>query len=364
MFEKIKACRLALIKWCIITFGNTRIRLNSKQQELEELTNGNYGGNLGRINDVCKEINELLHHEEVFWRQRARSIWLLAGDKNNKFFHQRACQRQHTNHIEGLQDGQGLWHTNHEHLATIAKDHYKELFTTSNPQHMEGVLSAVDRVVSDEMNHTLDRPYIEEEVRVALFQMHPSKAPRPDDMSPFFFQKYWHIIGPDITTAVLSVLHSGKCLHKMNFTHIVLIPKKVTPRLISDYRPISLGNVVSRIVSKVLANCIKTVLPNIISDSQSAFVPDRLITNNTTVAFKMICRMRNRRKGKVGHVEVKLDISKAYDRVEWRFLRKIMLKLGLSEQWVNLAMETVCTTSYSVLINGEPKGFVTPSRGI
>ena len=150
----------------------------------------------------------------------------------------------------------------------------------------------------------------------------------------------------------------------MNFTHIVLIPKKVTPRLISDYRPISLGNVVSRIVSKVLANCIKTVLPNIISDSQSAFVPDRLITNNTIVAFEMIYRMRNRRKGKVGHMAVKLDISKAYDRVEWGFLRKIMLKLGLSEQWVNLAMETVCTTSYSVLINGEPKGFVTPSRGI
>ena len=156
MFEKIKACRLALIKWCKITFGNTRIRLNSKQQELEELTNGNYGGNLGRINDVRKEINELLHHEEVFWRQRARSIWLPAGDKNTKFFHQRACQRQRTNHIEGLQDGQGLWHTNYEHLATIAEDHYKELFTTSNPQHMEGVLSAVDRVVTDEMNHTLD----------------------------------------------------------------------------------------------------------------------------------------------------------------------------------------------------------------
>ena len=106
------------------------------------------------------------------------------------------------------------------------------------------------------------------------------------------------------------------------------------------------------------------MLPNIIFDSQSAFVPDRLITNNTTVAFKMIYRMRNRRKGKVGHMAVKLDISKAYDRVEWRFLRKIMLKLGLSEQWVNLAMETVCTTSYSVLINGEPKGFVTPSRDI
>jgi len=61
---------------------------------------------------------------------------------------------------------------------------------------------------------------------------------------------------------------------------------------------------------------------------------------------------------------VKLDISKAYDKVEWEFLKKIMLRLGLSKQWVDLAMETVCATTYSILINGEPKGFITPSHGI
>ena len=74
--------------------------------------------------------------------------------------------------------------------------------------------------------------------------------------------------------------------------------------------------------------------------------------------------MRNRRKGKTSHMAVKLDISKAYDRVEWEFLRRIMLKIGLPEQWVNLAMETIRVTSYSVLINGEPEGFITPTRGI
>ena len=74
--------------------------------------------------------------------------------------------------------------------------------------------------------------------------------------------------------------------------------------------------------------------------------------------------MRNRRRGKVGHMVVKLDISKAYDQVKWEFLQRIMLKLGLSEQWVNLAMETVQSASYSMIINGEPKGFIKPSQGI
>ena len=100
------------------------------------------------------------------------------------------------------------------------------------------------------------------------------------------------------------------------------------------------------------------------SDSQSAFVPGRNITDNTTVAFEMLHRMRHRRRGKTGHMAVKLDINKAYDRVEWEFLRRIMLEIGLQNQWVHLAMETVCTASYSILINGKPISFITPSHGI
>lgn len=97
----------------------------------------------------------------------------------------------------------------------------------------------------------------------------------------------------------------------MSYTQIVLIPKKNNPQYVMEYRPISLSNVVSRIVSKVLANHLKTILPQVISDSQSAFVPERLITDNTIVAFEMLHRMRNRRRGKVGHMAVKPNISKA-----------------------------------------------------
>ena len=91
---------------------------------------------------------------------------------------------------------------------------------------------------------------------------------------------------------------------------------KNNPQYVTEYRLISLSNVVSQIVTKVLANRLKTILPQVILDSQSAFVPERLITDNTIVAFEMLHKMRNRRRGKVGHMAVKLDISKAYDRVE------------------------------------------------
>ena len=121
-----------------------------------------------------------------------------------------------------------------------------------------------------------------------------------------------------------------------------------------DYRPISLSNVVGRMVSKVLANRVKGTVPNIISNAQSAFVPDRLITDNTTVAYEMLHRLRNKRQGKVGHMAIKLDISKAYDRVEWEFLRNIMLKMIFSAKWVDQAMQGMSSSSYSMLINGEP----------
>ena len=88
LFEKIKGCHLDLLSWSRVTFGDIRTRLNQKQMELDELTGGDFSSNLGRILEVKKVITELLHHEEVFWKQRSRALWLLIGDKNTKFFHQ------------------------------------------------------------------------------------------------------------------------------------------------------------------------------------------------------------------------------------------------------------------------------------
>ena len=126
---------------------------------------------------------------------------------------------------------------------------------------MDGVLNPVKRVVMNGMNQTLTQSYTKEEVRVALFQMHPLKAPGPNGMSPFFFRKYWHIVELNITSAIISILNSSKCLHKMNYTHIVLIRKKNNLQYVTEYWLISLSNVVSRIVSKVLANCLKIITP-------------------------------------------------------------------------------------------------------
>ena len=123
-------------------------------------------------------------------------------------------------------------------------------------------------------------------------------------------------MGTSVTSAILSVLNLGKILRKTNLTYLSLISKKKNPERMCDYRPISLCNVLYKIISKVLANMLKTVLSVIISDSQSAFVPGRMITDNVSVAFEVLHKMKAKRRGRKGEMAVKLDMSKAYDRVE------------------------------------------------
>jgi len=136
------------------------------------------------------------------------------------------------------------------------------------------------------------------------------------------------------------------------------------PVNVTEFRPISLCNVIFKLISKVLANRLKRVLPDIISCNQSAFIPERLILDNILVAYETLHTMKNRLWSQVGYMGIKLDMSKAYDRVEWPFLEAVMLKLGFEPRWVSLVMKCVTSIRYSIIINGNLVGDFTPSKGI
>ena len=97
----------------------------------------------------------------------------------------------------------------------------------------------------------------------------------------------------------------------------------------------------------MLANRLKTILPEIVSKTQSTFVPGRLITDNILVAYECAHKIKNKRNGQPGLCGVKLDMHKVYDKVEWVFLRNMMLKLGFDDQWVNLVMNCVSLVKYT-----------------
>lgn len=310
-----------------------------------------------------RELAETLRREEEMDRQRSRTDWLKSGDRNTGFFQARAKARARSNRILALKNSDGLLVNEQEEIERVAVEFYQGLFTAQENLEPGLICQHVPRKVTADMAELLSRLFYEGEVERALFQMGPSKAPGADGFTAGFFQKHWPLVKEKVTTAVLGFLNGGEMPEVINRTILVLIPKVANPQEVSQFRPISLCNVIYKICSKVLANRLRLILDGIISEEQSAFVPGRLIMDNVLLAYEYIHYLRSK-KGKSGACAIKLDMAKAYDRVEWSYLHNIMPALGFPATWCNLVMKCVTSVSFSVRINGAFSPPFKLSRGI
>ena len=298
---KMKKCKMKLKKWSKESFGSIKNRIKEARERLwvAKETSTRSGTHL-EVERIRKELNQLLEKEEKMWQQRSQVQWLENGDKNTKFFHGIATQRNRQNFIKGLRDEEGVWQNDEHTFSGLLVGFYEKLFASSNPQNMERILNGVKEVVTDSMRTKLALAYSVGEVEKVIKDMAPLKAPGPNRMPPLFYHTYWSDIGMDITQAVLSCLNSGSSLKSINHTFITLIPKVKNPERVSEFRPISLCNVIYKIISKVLANRLKPILNDIISESQSAFIADRLITDNVLIAFESLHHMKTNCTGRTG----------------------------------------------------------------
>jgi hypothetical protein len=141
-----------------------------------------------------------------------------------------------------------------------------------------------------------------------------------------------------------------------------MILKVKAPEKVTQFKPISMCNVVYKVISKILVSRLRGLLREIIGPTQRAFVLARLITDNILVAYEYFHSIKKRKQGRKGFCAVKLDMHKAYDHVEWGFLDKSMLKMGFYHQWVKLNMTCVSTVLYRVGINSDESDILTPTR--
>lgn len=287
--EKLKRTRLRLLGWSRSEFGSLPHQIKTIQTKLGELLEApTTPQTVETRKELTAQLDSLMAKNEIYWHQRSRALWLKAGDRNTKFFHYKASSRKRRNTISGLEDENGRWQTTEPELEKTVVHYFQKLFSSNGNTDFEAVNEVMRGRVSDEMNQRLLVDFTAEEVKHALFQMHPSKAPGPYGFSPLFYQKYWDVVGVDVVAAVLHFLRTGQLLKRINYTHVSLIPKVPDIKNMTQLRPISLCNVLYKIGAKVLANRLKVILPSLISDSQSAFVSGRMISNNSIVAFELL----------------------------------------------------------------------------
>ena len=185
-------------------------------------------------------------------------------DHNTKFFHSKASQRRRCNYITKLYDSTGRWCTRQSQVNDTILGFYRDLFTSANSENLADVLEVIPQVVTESMNASLTRAFTIEEVEAAVKEMAPLKAPDPDDIPPLFYQSYWSLVGSDISQSILHYLNTSTLPQSLGHSFITLISKVKNLEYVSQFRPISLSNMLYHIFAKVLANRLKKIMPLLI----------------------------------------------------------------------------------------------------
>jgi len=174
---------------------------------------------------------------------------------------------------------------------------------------------------------------LEEEIKAVLWSLKPFKAPGPDGLHVGFFQSFWFTMGNSMIEEVQRIFVDGRVPKALNSTHIALIPKIQGLETLGNYRPISLCNTMYKVVTKIIVGRLRPYLDKLISPMQMAFVPGHKGIDNVIIAQEIIHSL-GKKKGRTGYMALKIDLEKAYDKLEWNFIRDMLIR-------VNLPMDTI-----------------------
>lgn len=213
--------------------------------------------------------------------------WLQAWDTNTKFFHQSTLQRRRCNKVLKLKDDQGVWHKHPSRVQKLIDKHFMQLFTSAGQRYWGSMLDCISPKITTQMNVVLKASISREEILAAAKQMGALKAPGPDGFQGIFYQSFWGSLEEEVLGLVEDLMTSTYSPHRINSTHVVLIPKVPNSDCVSQFTPISLCNYSYKILSKVLANRLRPFLPEIISCLQNAFVAGSQIQDNIGIAHEV-----------------------------------------------------------------------------
>ncbi|VFQ76030.1 unnamed protein product [Cuscuta campestris] len=364
--QKLKALRSILTKWSKEEFGHVFHNLkeaesNAKRAQDSFEANPN-PESLVEFNKANAQLLLLSKRETEFWRQKSSIKWLKEGDASTKFFHNVVKNRRQKIHISSIKDELGKIYEGDNNIASHAITYYTNIYSPEPVCDDNLLFSYIPNLIGEEDNNMICTIPLEEEIRGAVWDLNANSAPGPDGYNGTFFKTFWHIIRDEVGRATQEFFLGLPIPKSYGATLLTLIPKVENPKTLGDFRPISLSTFLSKINTKILANRLGCLLHKLISPEQSGFQAGKGVDENILLTQEMIHCLDNASGN--ANIAIKVDFAKAFDRISWEFLEKVLSSFGFSHQSSKLLLSTLKATFFSILINGSPHGFFRMMRGV
>ncbi|GKA39338.1 RNA-directed DNA polymerase, eukaryota [Tanacetum coccineum] len=254
----------------------------------------------------------------------------------------------------------GDWVDDPSRVKDEFRNHFAARFQDPGICHGKINFSFPNRL-NHEQSTELESSITREEIRNAVWGCGENKSPGPDGFTFEFFRKFWSVVGPDFCTAVEWFFDHASFSIGCNSSFIALIPKSLDPKSVGDYRPISLIGSMYKVITKILATRLSVVISDLISDVQTAFLPNRQILDGPFIINELLARCHHKKQRAM---VFKVDFAKAYDSIRWDYLEDVLHSFGFGSKWRSWIRGCLNSGMASILVNGSPTSEFQFHRGL
>ncbi|GJU82120.1 RNA-directed DNA polymerase, eukaryota [Tanacetum coccineum] len=291
--------------------------------------------------------------------QKAKIQLAVEGDENSKIFHGIVNRKRANLAVKGIMID-GDWVDDPSRVKDEFRNHFAARFQDPGICHGKINFSFPNRL-NHEQSTELESSITREEIRNAVWGCGENKSPGPDGFTFEFFRKFWSVVGPDFCTAVEWFFDHASFSIGCNSSFIALIPKSLDPKSVGDYRPISLIGSMYKVITKILATRLSVVISDLISDVQTAFLPNRQILDGPFIINELLARCHHKKQRAM---VFKVDFAKAYDSIRWDYLEDVLHSFGFGSKWRSWIRGCLNSGMASILVNGSPTSEFQFHRGL
>lgn len=332
------------IQYCRLIEKGKRCILNETRENLEKELKQN-DKDMVKIKELEDKLKDLEEKKYEGARLRSKAQYMVEGEKCTKFFFDLERRKGNSAMIKQVKNESGEVVTDNEDILEEIRKYYKRLFTTEGGQEdSEEWLKVIKTKVENKDKDMCDEEIREEEIERAIKELNKKKSPGIDGLGSEFY-----LVFKDVLTVILKEVYDDVFMKRqMNLRMSmglmkVIYKKKGDKADLKNYRPLTMLNTDLKILSKVLANRLKEVMPKIIKTNQAYGVKGRDISDTTLSIKDIISYMK---EGKQKGYVISLDFEKAFDRVEHSFLHEVLKRFGFGEnfiQWIKILYKGVVT---------------------